>query len=252
MSKSMDEIRAQVEMENKAHEELLSTLIIPEDDPTHAYTNRVLEAQWVKAKSGNGITGTTGWTAGAPQEVLDLLGVGDPYILETNRNGIITGWIVKGTWYARKSDQDLEDDHRAMMERIERDRQELLDKNREQWQADEAALPDWLKERLQTFHERGGETFLLDGWGYELMVCRLAEAYAKLGDVILNKDIFEMADFESDEIKQMARDEGTSGNQHSMALALAKRHLQAPESSLAGTPSALSPLTGEPFYEKKA
>ena len=36
-----------------------------------------------------------------------------------------------------------------------------------------------------------------------------------------------------------------------MALALAKAHLQEPERSMSGTVSALSPLTGDAFYEGK-
>jgi len=83
-------------------------------------------------------------------------------------------------------------------------------------------------------HSTYHETFELEGWGYELVVCELAALYAKSN----------CADDET--IDSYAREQGTSGNQHGIAKSLARAHLAG--ASLAGTVSALSPLTGDPFY----
>jgi len=248
MEKTAEEYRIEAEEQERKHDALMLTLSIPADDDRGTYTNRRLQAQWVEKKEPGAITGTSGWTAGAPEEVLNLLNEGDPYILETDHRTRITGWIITGVWYDRKTDEDLAEEHRQFVENMNRERREALEKNEAAWQAEEDALPEWARARLRTYHERGGDDFKLDGWSYELMVCQLAVEYAKLGEVIMDKRVSEVS--ESEEIKRMAREYGTSGNQHGIALALAKAHLEQPERTLADTPSALTPLTGRPFFEK--
>ncbi len=244
-------------MSGLSQEDLLATLIgtVPADDDRGTYSKRNLQADWVKEKhkseshDGGSMTGESGWGCGVSQEVFDALEVGEPFVQETQGFSLITGWVIKGKWYDRKTDEDLAAEHKAFVENIKRERQETLAANRERWQSEEDLLPAWLRDRLRTFHEKGGDDFALDGWGYELMICQLAEEYYLLGDVILDKDIFQISEYESEKLKQMAREFGTSGNQHSVALALAREHRRHPDTSLAGTVSALTPLTGDPFYE---
>lgn len=227
---------------------LRNTLEIP------AYEGRSLQAQWVQKREhieGSdwyAITGTSGWTVGCSKEVFDLLTDGKPFILETINLSRITGWIIDGKWYDRKSDQDLKREHEAFVADNNRRHQESLDANRAEWQRRQDALPDWVRRRLEGFHSKSGEKFALEGWGYELIIAELAVEYAALGDVIRDKDVFEVGPYESEAIKTISREQGTSGNQHGMALALAKAHLEDPNRSMVGTVSALSPLTGEAFY----
>lgn len=255
--KTRDDYMREYEEQEVKHEALFRTLTVPGDDTRGSYTQRSLQAQWVKSREHRdgseayAITGTTGWTAGCSKEVYDLLTEGKPYILETIRASQITGWIIDGAWHSRKTDEDLQEDHAKWLAKWEQEKLESLEKNREDWTRREESLPDWLKVRLATFHEKGGEKFDLEGWGYELVVCELAVEYAALGDVIVGKDVFEVGPFESEAIKTIANEQGTSGNQHGVALALAKAHLAEPGVSLAGTVSALSPLTGDAFYDKK-
>jgi len=245
--KTIEDYRRDWERQDAEEQALLESLEIP------TYEGRRLQAQWVKRREHDegsdhyAITGTAGWTAGCPEEVYDLLPVGKAFILETINGSLIMGWLIDGKWYDRRSDQDRERDHEAMRANVDRRHQEMLDANREDWQRRQDALPDWIRRRLETFHSRGREKFARDGWGYELVIAELAVEYAAMGDAIVGKDQFTVEDSEA--IKTISREEGTSGNQHDVALALAKAHLEDPDRSMVGTVSALSPITGDAFYE---
>lgn len=217
--KTVDDYRRESEALDRKHDALFAELEVP------TYSGRTLQAQWVKAKGGGSITGTTGWTAGASEEVTALLNVGDPYILETKGFNTISGWLIDGKWYARKSDQDLEREHLAFIESSRRRWQEYADAHREEWREREAKLPEWIAQRIRAFHDNPEFESEPMGWGYELIVCELAVMYAAIGEDILDKDAFSVID--TDEIKQFAADNGTSGTQHGFALGLAKQHLQA-------------------------
>jgi hypothetical protein len=214
-TKTIAEYRREAEEQNRKHEQLLSTLEVPE------YTNRSLEAQWVTSKNGNAITGTSGWTALAPEAVTERLNVGDPYIVETKGFNLISGWLIDGVWYERKSDQQLQRQHDEYVERARRRDREYADAHRDEWREREAALPEWIAPRIRAFHERPEFDTEPMGWGYELVVCELAVLYSAIGTSILTRD----ADHDSDEINAFARQHGTSGAQHGMALALARHHV---------------------------
>lgn len=197
--------------------DLIHTLEIPE------YTKRSLAAYRVKSKHPSAISGEEGWISSASQEVLDLLEVGDPYILET-RGTTVTGYIIKGRWYDRKSDQEI---NRQLMEwkKSSKERHaKMVEENREDWTRREANLPDWLKKEMEEAREDPDFEMGFMGWGYILVICELAAMYAKMGEDILERDVFTVDDTE--EISQFARDNGTSGNQHGVALALAKRYIR--------------------------
>lgn len=224
MTSNRDQILAEIAEKDRKHAELLATLEVP------SYENRRLEAQFVKSKHHQddsdhyAITGTSGWTAGCPREVFELLNVGDPYILETRGVTTITGWIVNGSWMARKSDQDIEREHQAFVEASARRHAEYVAQHRDEWVQREAALPDWVADRLRVFHANPAFESEPMGWGYELMVCELAVLYADMGPAILDRDQFTITD--SPAVSAFAHVNGTSGAQHGMALALAKRHLR--------------------------
>jgi hypothetical protein len=184
------------------------------------------------------LTWSNGWSfGGCPVEHASALTVGTEAEVETVRFSTVTGIRVAGRWLYRKSDQDLMAEHEAMVDRNNRDRQAQLDRNREVWQARQDALPSWLRTRLEYFHERGGEHFRRDGWGYELVVCELAALYAASPDAT-----------ETREIDEYALLNGTSGNQHDCAQALAQRFYRT--GVAVEFPAALTPITGDPDYSK--
>ena len=173
-------------------------------------------------------------------EVRGKVKVGDTIVVETRNYSQITGMRpVDGDWWFHKSDEDLDREHKEWVDNLNRERREFLAKNRDKWQAREDALPDWLRDRLTTFHRQGGEKFALEGWYYELAVCELAALYDEHG---LDE---EPAD---GPVMAYARKYGTSGNQHDFAKALVRAHREGMESA-SDTVSALSPITGDAFYE---
>lgn len=206
------------------------------------YTDRREEVVTIKDPwdKGRGISFEQGWGTGGRSELAGLP-AGTRLVAEMS-GGRVTGFQTfdaDARWLYRLSDQDLEAEHRRIMEDMDRRHHEQLDENREDWARREAALPDWIRARLESFHHTGGEKFELDGWGYELIVAELAAMYAEQG-----KPPFE----DTAEINAYAEHEGTSGNQHGVAKLLASVHNQDPDYSLAGTPSALTPLTGDKDY----
>lgn len=207
---------------------------------TEAFTNRYLDDHMVKSVRDGAVTDADGWTAIAPDDALRLLTPGTSYQLETRGGpfGRITGWQVAGRWYGRKSDQQLDAEHAAFVADSERRRRESLGRNRADWTRRTAELPHWVRERIETFRSRGGEKFELDGWGYELCVAELAVMYAASDGA------------DSEQINDYGAQRGTSGNQHDCAKALARAHLAG--QPLAGSVSALSPLTGDAFYDGRS
>ncbi|RFZ41358.1 hypothetical protein DAVIS_02627 [Mycobacterium marinum] len=159
--------------------------------------------------------------------------VGERLALETVKLTQITGLRDASGWLFRLTDQDLADEARKFSEDLHRKDVERLERNRRLYAEHETNLPDWLKARIRRFREAAGEKFLLEGWGYELMICRLAD--------LLDRGL-------EDEADKLARDEGASGNQWDCAKALAagrKRHGDEFGSAL---PAGLAPITGSADY----
>ncbi|TFD27490.1 hypothetical protein [Cryobacterium cryoconiti] len=180
-------------------------------------------------------TGSTGFMT--PAEHGKHLTPGTVFELELTNGSTITGIRVAGAWLYRKSDEDLDEEHRVMVEGFDRDRREQLAKHRDAWQARQDALPEWIRARIEGFHVTGGENFALEGWGYELVVAELAVAYLASGGA------------DDDAVNTIAREQGTSGNQHECAKHLAWVVVQQP-GIFKDFPSALTPLTGDYDYSK--
>ena len=205
-----------------------------------AFTGRHEEETTVrKASDGGCVTGENGWAFFPPAEYLVRFQPGVAYVLETRNLSVVTGCRIDGEWLWRRSDAWLDDDHRVTVAGLNAERAERLRDNRETWEAREAALPAWLRARIEHFRGRAGERFELDGWAYELTVAELAVLYDEAGLA------------ESDAVTAYATEHGTSGNQHDVARLLAAARRNDPEWSAAGSVSAMSPITGEPFYVEK-
>lgn len=192
----------------------------------------------------NGSVSTTAGTGFflAPEHA-SRVSPGDTIRMETVRFSLITGVALVtldgDDWLFWKSDDDLEREHAQMMEGFVKEKRDGLAANREDWTAREVALPAWLRARFATFRERAGaDVFDLEGWGYELCVAELAVLYLEHGVT------------DGPEVMAYAKAKGTSGNQHDIAIALARQRLRNPAYSAARTASALTPITGSPYYEK--
>lgn len=199
----------------------------------HTYTDRTIDH--VTITDVDPIRHTAWFDNTPPPDLAARLTVGADLDIESKATQIV-GWRFQGTWWDRKSDQDLEREREEQIAAFERKAAERLEANRDDWARRTAALPDWLEPRIRHFMDRGGDTFARDGWGYELVICELAA-------------LFEAPDFaDTPAVSDYCRNEGITGNQHAMARALARAHHEEPERSLAGTVSALAPITGDQDY----
>lgn len=183
-----------------------------------------------------GVSYEGGYGHGMFPEMEGKVKAGDVVILETKGFSTITGVfdINSGLWYFRKSDEDLERERIEFSEALEKKHQDVLEANRDDWQTRTALLPYWINRRIEKFQE--SPLFAADGWGYELCVAELAVFYVNSGGE------------DTEDIMNYGRENGTSGNQHECAKALANMHRKGED--LYGTISALSPLTGDAYYEK--
>lgn len=202
------------------------------------YDHRSEETVTIKSVEPNGTVHTDSWSWGGHPSLMSLQ-AGDQVVFETVLASQVVGARRPGsaTWFFRKTTDELIAEHNAFLEGMRRREVEALEKNREDWARREAKLPEWLRDRLRTFHQRGGEKFDREGWGYELTICEIAVLLLGWG-----------MDDDAPAVMEYARKYGTSGNQHSMAMALARAHREAPDFTAAGTVSALSPLTGSADY----
>jgi hypothetical protein len=207
------------------------------------YTNRSQKVVQIEKIEDGAISWDDGWTfGGVPKDVLPQLRVGDYYVMETRNFSMVVGLAVykagDPVWLWRKTDAQLDQEHKEMVERHQQERQKRLEANREDWTRREAALPEPLRARLQRFRDSGGD-FDAEGWGYELVICELAVLYADS-----NQE-------DSEAVMEFARREGTSGNQHDFAKALSRELAQGHRDVIANSVSALSPITGDPDYSGK-
>lgn len=161
--------------------------------------------------------------------------VGEHLQQETISFSQVTGLRDANGWLFRRTDQELADEARQFSEDIHRQSVVRLEQNRKLWAQWEEELPDWLRARIRRFREAGGENFLLQGWGYELVICRLA-ALLDAGDE-------DGADALADEL-------GASGNQWGCAQALVKGHRIHGDQFAVAMPAGLSPLTGSADYSE--
>lgn len=213
------------------------------DTAREKYERRSEEIRTIERIDADGTVHTDLWSydGGDIARALVAAGVrtGDRIVFETALGSQVTGARRVGTeaWISRKTTDELIDEHEAMVAGFRRREEEDLAQHRADWTAREAALPGWLRERLAYFHAKGGRDFELGGWGYELTICEITQ-------ILLEHDV----DDNGPEVMAYARANGTTGNQHGMAMALAKAHLEDPFATMSGTISALSPISGDPDY----
>lgn len=195
------------------------------------YTDRKIEQYILKHKDGGALHPYDGWTAGAPQDVLDLLEQGDAYGVEVQGFNRISGFIVNGTWYHRKSDQEIEAENQAMLDKNRREHNELVDRNREDWTTREAALPDWAKNLMNDARRivaDQGEDFeyAYMGWGYQLIATELAVLFVEMGDVVKDSERMGRFDEMPEDVQKFESENGLSGNQAGWAWAVARAYLR--------------------------
>ncbi len=160
---------------------------------------------------------------------------GDVFELETVNWSLITGLRdAAGRWRFRMTNEQLAERSRQQSQEFHNHKVVELEKHKAEWWAIEEALPDWLRARINRFRDAAGEEFLLDGWGYELVISQLAVVYAA-GD--------------QDQVDALDVQLGATGNQHDCARLLAELHRRghSPD-EIAQVPAGLAPITGSADY----
>ncbi len=210
---------------------------------SYADKPRFREVVTVTKVGENSITYNSGRSFNPPTEHFHRFHVGLRVMVETVNFSMVTGMALvdandqPAEWLWLKTSEELDREHEEMVAGFKRDRLARLEANREAWARREAALPHPLRRRLERFRQNGGDDFDSEGWGYELVVCELAVLYHETGGE------------DSERVMAFARAQGTSGNQHDYAKALAP--LLADEDradDIANSVSALAPLTGDADY----
>lgn len=205
----------------------MQTSNIPPHITDGTFSDRSHLVRTIRSIDRNGITtDEDSLSMAARPETLETLKAGDQIIIEYlgPRPGIgafIMGVAFEGRWLYETSDEQHAQWQEDMQRRMEESNREAVEKNRGTWAEIHVGLPGWLQTHAKKALDEHGETM---DYGYSLMVLALAGMYASLGDEIVGKDVFSVQD--SLAIEEFAREHGTTGNQHSMGLALAKAHLR--------------------------
>jgi hypothetical protein len=203
------------------------------DEPPRRLEDVTIDSRTLTDKSLT-VTWSNGWSYLIPNRALEKhFPVGAHVTVETIRFTQVTGLKVAGEWVWRESDQERKAKEQVNAERIAADEAARLEDNRDDWTARTAALPDWLRERLQRLvdHEETGDQFQREWWSYELGSSELAALYAEhpAGD-------------DAPEVKAYAAKHGTTGLQHGWAAAAARQHAQeVAEAAQAAAEATVSP-----------
>lgn len=200
------------------------------------YTRRRVEKVTVRGIDGRNLDLSSGWGCYAPENVAALLSEGKEFVIEYRGAMTISGWLIDGTWYDHKSDEDFARDLADLSRTFHNEKVQDLKTHRKEWKKRTAALPDWIRARIEYFKAAAGARFELEGWGYELIIAEMA--------VMLAEDRLE----ESGSFKEYMQTNDVSGNQYEMAKALADARIRDSGFDFAGTVSAMSPMTGSADY----
>lgn len=179
------------------------------------FTKRRLEKITVKRVDGNSLTTTDHSGFGIPEHVAPAIKAGDELYLELYRFNDIAGLMTEnGEYLFHRTDEYFSKRLEEYLAESKRKNLEWYEKNKEDLERRTNALSPRYKARMERFlnDPEKGEEFRKEamGWGYELIICELAQMYERSWGA------------ESDEIGTFARDKGTSGNQHDVAKAWAK------------------------------
>jgi len=185
------------------------------------FTKRRVERITVKKVTEGGLSTTDGTGFGIPAYVAAEIKAGDVLHLELYRFNEIGGLMrPNGEYLFHRTDDYFTRQHEEWLKEHKRKLEERYEANKDDWQKRTEALPARYRKRLERFINDpiDGEEFRKEGmgWGYELIVCELACLYEKHG---LGGGSF---DSEPEAVREFAREHGTSGNQHEVAMSWVK------------------------------
>ena len=181
-----------------------------EEPAVGTYEGRYTQPVVVKSINGRFIEYEGGGFP-VPEEYVSKISIGGMYVLELHRGSTVAGvGYYEGetdhiNWIFRHDDWTLWSKWKTEVEENKARFIKVVDENKDDWFKRAEQLPENLKRHLdpETLYE-------YMGYGYVLVILELAVMYRASGGE------------DTDEIMAYADREGTSGNQHAMAQAVAK------------------------------
>jgi len=207
-----------------------------------AYTERKTElitikavTRWADQHNIVEVHSDQGKTYMLPLSYYERIEQGGVVLVET-RNGLVSGWRVDGEWIKRYTDQELDDQIQVRIREAREAAYKHLEENKANWRSREAALPQFMRERIEFFREVAGHNFELTGWEYELVVAELCLLYMRSKGE------------DTPAVDKYCEKHDVDDNQRHIAQLLYAMAKEAPGRSMTQTPSALYYTTGHPFY----
>lgn len=155
--------------------------------------------------------------------------------VETVQGILVTGlFLADKGWAFRLDAEQIAQQVRSTAELNYQRRVNDLAENREGFEIREAALPDWIKARVEHFRALGKESFELNGWRYELAICELAAA---LDGGATQEQFVDLAE-------RLA----ASANQVQCAAALVACRAKHGDEAIHSVPAGMAPVNGKLDY----
>lgn len=155
----------------------------------------------------------------------------------------VRGIIIEGRVYKYLTEAQEQQRHVDWVDAQKRERAETLERERSSRNARRAALPEALRERLDTFENRNPD-WRREFEPYELMVCEdAARLAAHFGNDTAALDVFKDKPWAEQKALIPAIGDGHSGNSWGCAVGLAHRLMLGP-TFVRGAHGALCPLVG--------
>jgi hypothetical protein len=169
--------------------------------------------------------------------------VGDEVEVEIVQGSSIVGVSLNGKTVFSMTDQEIEDEHKAYCENLERQKKADFEKDRETMDRDFESLPDIFRKRIQRFRGQNPD-FRWDYEPYELFCCKQAILIAtalKTQDEIRK---FQELTFDAQKELVAGLDEGHSGNTFGCSVMLAYFYVGDDKDLVWKCHGALCPLVG--------
>ena len=165
----------------------------------------------------------------------------------TTNGSQVRGFDLNGKRVFYKTDEDLDRDHKAWVEKYQKEKEEIFEKEKAQYDKQYESLPQIFKDRIDKFRNDNPK-FRVDYESYELFTCTEAVIIAEACGSAEKVREFSQCNDRWSMVPNL--DKGHSGNTMGMATRLAYIYLEQPD-MVTKAHGALAPLVGSREYEEK-
>lgn len=159
----------------------------------------------------------------------------------------VRGIAINGRVYRYRTASEAEQDHRDMVARMAKKRNDDYEEKRADFDARVAALPEPFRLRIERFRDLGGDDWRHEYEPYELFACEQAAIFATELKTVDELKAFSALDYEEQIKRVPGMNDGHSGNTFGQACALANCAITNPE-LVPKMHGAMCPLVGCEAY----